>query len=323
VPAKSRHNLIVDAGLADAAVVSGRPRDLVVAEFGRLAQISDHLQPSRKAPPWAQWEEDFVLANLGLLSLDTIGRHLGRSGIAIKMRCKHRGWPAPSRRPGWLTGHRAAKLLRVDGHAVVRWAKSGWLPHRRTPNLRQDIFINRQVLYQWALNPRNWLYFHPERVRDPHLRRLLELRRQRWGDEWWTTGQVAEWHGVHHTDVKRLIQRGRIRAIKWGNWRVLRSEALKVGLWFYRGIPGEGAHELEWSDDGDAFLVRSRAAGLGFFAIARMMGLAAGPGAKQLDYRLRCLRRLDRIPWLIAKYDLPVMLDPTTGKLSLVEALAP
>ena len=303
---------LIDAGLAEAEIVSGHSPDQVTEDYGRAAVTSNGRPPSQKPPPWAPWEDDFVQANLGLMSLDAIGRRLGRSANAVKIQFTRQGWAPPFRRPGWLTGNRVATLMCVDVHAVSRWVKEGWIPHRRTPNMRQDILINRRVLYRWAINPQNWLYFQPERVRDPRLRRLLELKRERWDDEWWTTRQVAEYHGVEHEDVNRLIQYGKIQAVKWGNQHVLRSEAMKAGLWFVRG-KGTGSQSAHWSDEGDAFLLLARAVGLPLYAISSMMG---GYGSvKRLDYRVSTLKREGSIPILIDKYELPVQFDPGAGTL--------
>lgn len=86
----------------------------------------------------------------------------------------------------------------------------------------------------------NWVYFirsvrRPERIRDERLRRLLVKRKVTWGDEWWTTGEAAEFHGVESTDVQRYIVAGRLPAVKYQNWMVLRSEATRPGLRFFRG----------------------------------------------------------------------------------------
>jgi len=43
---------------------------------------------------------------------------------------------------------------------------------------------------------------------------LPEPERERWGDEWWTTNQVAAHYGVHISDVLRLIKRGEIRGVQ-------------------------------------------------------------------------------------------------------------
>ncbi|KKN73379.1 hypothetical protein LCGC14_0400820 [marine sediment metagenome] len=302
---------LIDAGLAEAEIVSGHSPDQVSEDYGRAVVTSNSRPPSQRPPPWAPWEDEFVQANLGLMSLDAIGRRLGRSGNAIKIHYTREGWPPPFRRPGWLTGNRVATLMCVDVHAVSRWVKEGWIPHRRTPNMRRDILIDRRELYRWAINPRNWLYFQPERVRDPRLRRLLELKKERWGDEWWTTRQVAEYHDVDHTDVNRLIHLGKIQAVKWGNQYVVRSEAMKAGLWFIKG-KGTGSGQ-DWSEEGDAFLLLARAVGLQYEPIAAMMG--GRDSVKRLQYRMKCLESAGEIPWLIGKFGLEIEYDPQAGTL--------
>jgi len=108
-------------------------------------------------------------------------------------------------------------------------------------------------LERFAVKSEHWILFRPDRVRDPALARLVTLAVERWGDEWLTPGQVAEIHNVN-----RHIRAGKLPAVKWGNWRIRRSDAERV--YFPKGR-GTG-HELDWSEEGDAFLVLARAVGL-------------------------------------------------------------
>lgn len=132
-------------------------------------------------------------------------------------------------------------------------------------------------------------------VSGTRLRRLIELKRERWGDEWWTPGQVAAYHGVDHTDVNRYIHAGKLASVKWGNHWILRSEAMKPGLYFPKG-KGSG-HETDWSEEGDAFLVEMRRRGLSYPAIARMMKM----DEKSVGYRGRCLKRQGMVADLEAR----------------------
>jgi hypothetical protein len=153
------------------------------------------------------------------------------------------------------------------------------------------------------------------------LRRLLELKQERWGDEWWTTRQVADYHGVDVKDVTRYIKLGRIKGVQarnlggrdngyWAFWFVLRSEATRPDLVFQRGS-GSGHESKTWTERSDAFLLLARAVGLPIRNIAALMRWAP----KSVDYRLRSLHRLGRIPGIIARQGLDVAYRPEDGSL--------
>jgi hypothetical protein len=218
---------------------------------------------------WGPGEEEFVRSQIGIMTDDQIGEALGRTGVAVKIRRRRKDMPAHSKRPGWLTGHKAGKLLGIDVHEVMKLVKRGILPVDVIPGERHIMNIRIQKLYQWAVNPDNWIYFKHEKVKDAKLRRLLAFKAVKWNDEWWTPGKVAAWHNTDQRMVNMYIHKGIIRGKKWGNWHILRSEALKAGLNFPHG-KGSGMCG-NWSDEADAFLIRSRAAGKSWVAIGKMM----------------------------------------------------
>ncbi|MBN1535222.1 MAG: hypothetical protein JW908_00715 [Anaerolineales bacterium] len=219
--------------------------------------------------PWLFEEEQFVRSKIGKMTDEEIGLALGRTEAAIKIRRIRKGMPAHSRRPGWLTGHQAAKTLGVDIHCIMKLSRMGILPMEIIPGVKGILNIRKAKLYQWAVNPERWIYFKVENVRDKKLKRLLALEAARWNDEWWTPGQAAAWHGVDQRDINRYIHMGKIQGKKWGNWRLKKSEVLKPGLYFPKGR-GAG-FSINWSDDADAFLIQAKAKGLSWVAIGKMM----------------------------------------------------
>lgn len=279
-------------------------RAAVVLARGKCAK------PGRAAP-WSDADDNFLHTHLGQLSEEEISRQLGRTVTAIHLRWKRDlKLPAPSKHPDFITTQKIADKLGVDCKAAMRWVDSGLLPGRRLPfNGRVVRSVSRVTFLRWALNPMNWIYFRPERVRDKHLRRLLRQRKKRWGDEWLTPGQVAALHGVTHTAVNSKIHAGELQAVKWGNWRILRSEATKSGLRF---IIGKGATQLDWSEAADAFLILARAVGLSTNAIATLVG---GWQSGRVAYRLRELHRRRLIPRLIQQHQLKVLYQPRSGLL--------
>jgi hypothetical protein len=219
--------------------------------------------------PWSPKEEAYVRRQIGQITDEQIGEILGRTGAAIKIRRVRKDMPAHSKRPGWLTGHLAGKLLGIDVHAVTRLARLGILPVVIIPGVKGILNIRIEKLYQWAINPENWIYFQHENVRDAKLKRLLVLKAARWHDEWWTPGQVAAWHNADQRQLNAYLHKGILQGKKWGNWHILRSEALKAGLNFPHG-KGQGMRQT-WSDEADAFLIQAKAAGKSWVAIGKMM----------------------------------------------------
>lgn len=238
-----------------------------------------------KPPQWSAEEDAFLKENMANMTDAELAQALGRSEIAVHLRWERDlRLPARSKVPGILTAHQAAEMLGIDGHKTAHWVDMGLIPGRNMPGERVMRLIEEQALIRWAVNPKNWVYFDIQQVRDAHLKRLLELRAERWGDKWWTTAQVAEYHGADVHDVMRAIRLGRLRATqpqvclsgrhkkrKWGYWYVLRSEATKEGLYF----PKHGKKNpyiQRFTPAGDVWILKARdELGMTFTAIGRTM----------------------------------------------------
>jgi len=281
-----------------ATAITGLDVAIDVAGVVRWAVAKAKVAPRRKSLPWGQEEDEFLRANLGILSEEAIGAALGRTATAVHLRWKRDlGLPAPSKTPGYLTANRAARTLGVDVHAVCRWIERGWLPARLLPFRNRRVWrIREEDLKRFIIKPEHWILFRPERVRDPALARLVALAVERWGDEWLTPGQVAEMHGVDRRDVNRFIHAGKLPGVKWGNWWVRRSDAEQV--YFPRGR-GSG-HELDWSEEGDVFLVLARAVALSLSAISYLMDWPH----HRVGARLTALHRAGQISLIIGPYRL-------------------
>jgi hypothetical protein len=124
----------------------------------------------------------------------------------------------------------------------------------------------------------------------------VTLAIERWDDKWLTPGQVAHMHGVDHRDVNRYIRAAKLPSVKWGNWWIRRSDAGRVCFRKGQGI----GHELDWPEEGDAFLVLARAVGRSLAAIGRLMDWPL----QRVRPRLVALHRTGQIPFLIRKYGL-------------------
>jgi hypothetical protein len=234
---------LVDLAIVAGEIEGGTPVQVLMAQqpelVHRLALIA---RPARVKPrSWSQAELDILVRDTGILSDLEIAEKLGRSMNAMHIVRVRQHLPTPSRRPDTICVLKAGKLLGIDAHKVTTWIKTGLLPGGPAPTPDRSItVIKMKDLIRFLLDPMNWIWFEAGKVADPHLRRLLELRQKLWGDEWWTTRQVADYHGVEVGDVKRYLQLGRMHGVqafnrggrnsepRWANWFILKSEATRV-----------------------------------------------------------------------------------------------
>lgn len=256
-----------------------RERDpRMVAVLGNSAQA-----PERKAPAWSAREDELLKRWLPWMSNEQIGARLGRTAVAVELRWKRDLRLTPRTfDPEWPTAREAARLLGMGcAKSIVRLIHEGLLVGRLLPMGRKMWGVSRHALIRFVANPENWIYFKPDHVKDPYLRRLVELRRARWPDAWWTPGQAGAYHGVTHMAINNRINAGTLPAKKWGNWWIKRSDAMAMLI-----EPGKGHHKLLGrTEAGDAFLLVAR--GLGF-AYQTINALCKWPKGRA-EYRLNAL----------------------------------
>ncbi len=311
---------LVSASLFSAAVQDGISPSILAARDPSLAPLVSMAPASGRSKNacWTPEEDEFLRQNLGFLTEQEIARRLGRSVHGVHIRAERSlRLPRPSKDPRYITTNQVALVLGVDAHKVCSWFDRGILPGEIIPSESARVYrrVLRRDFFRWALDPNNWIWFDPARVPDQPLRRFLDRKRERWGDEWWNTSRVAAYHGVDVQDVKRYIQHGKIRAVRapnhggrndkpaWGHWFVLRSEATRPDLYFVKRGRGQVAWRLDiWSERADAFLVLARAVGLTSAAIAARV---AWP-EKRVEYRLKTIMASPELPGLIEKYGLAV-----------------
>lgn len=312
---------------AKRAVVAAHTTDRRLALTLSRAQRSDGKGAKRNTTVWSQADDDFLRANLGRLTLDEIARRLGRTWAAVKIRqTRELHLTAPTKQPHVLTSNMVAYGLGRDVHAIVKMIERGILPGRKWPykHGRRCFIVDRVALAAFAVNPLNWIYFDPEQInrsgelrRDTRrqkydagiadwfekLRALVLRRKALWADEWWTPGQVGEYHGTTHMNVNNAIHDGALPAVKWGNWHILRSDAVAVRqIIAWSGKGGTGQDHTYHSPASDAFLVLAAAAGESYGGIGALMGQTD----RWVEYRLRTLRRRGRLPWIVRHHKLPV-----------------
>ncbi|NOS67954.1 MAG: hypothetical protein HOO67_06385 [Candidatus Peribacteraceae bacterium] len=218
----------------------------------------------QKARVWTEKEEQFVRDNLGRISQAELARQLDRTPIAVKLHCQREmHLVSMSKAPEIITAEQVANGMGIDGKSVHRLMDTGLMPVRRLPSARPMRVIDRLSLMKWILNPDHWCYFKPERVGalERHCKRgigagydfafwekareLVLKARRTWKDRWLTPGQVVRilkiypkpnagrrnnterLRGVRYVNV--AIRKGNLKATRWGNWWIKKSDLPKRG----------------------------------------------------------------------------------------------
>lgn len=307
---------ILDQAVAEGELSVGVHPDIVARRFPQVRVAAEIItSATTRSPRWTAAEDQFIRDHVGYYTDSEIALALGRSPSAVKIRRKrHLRIAAPStNRAEFMSAHQVARALGIDGHQVIDLADRGLLPTWRYSE-REFRLTRRVTFMRWAVNPLNWIYFirsvrDTSRLGDDSLRRLIERQKQRWRDDWWTGSEVAAYHGVHHTDVNRMMRAGKLAGKRWGNWYYLRSEATKEGLVFFKG---KGAAQGDdHSEEADCFIIIGVALGIMKIDLAPLMKRTV----KQVAYRLKILREQGIAQDLIDKYGLAIQFDPDTGEL--------
>jgi hypothetical protein len=202
--------------------------------------------PKKRNTIWSDKEEKFISENYGHLSEDEIAKQLRRSKTAVHIkRERDLHLIGMSKSPQVLTAEQVANGLGTDSKTVHRLMNTGRMPCRRLPGARSIRVIGRIVFMKWMLNPENWLYFKPARVGILYRRNkrgygenydfafwentriIMSRQRKQWKDQWLTPGQVMRLLRIKAAGtryINQAIRRGTLKAKRWGNWWVLKSD---------------------------------------------------------------------------------------------------
>ena len=206
-------NALVEAAVRAAYVESGVGMPLA----GRNEPLSGL---PRSGEPWTEAEDAFLRKNAGRMPEDEISRQLGRSKDAVHIRRERElKLPSPIKDPEYITGYRLAQALGMnEPRKVGAWIREGILAGEMVPYRDHDVSrVKVSIVLEWVVKPESWLYFHPEQVADPNLRRIIDQAVQAWGDAWWTSRQAADYHQVDVKDVTRVMTFGRVEGMQIKN----------------------------------------------------------------------------------------------------------
>ncbi len=223
---------------------------------GSCAKIPLQIEKQKKQRPrrWTEQEHQYVRENYGRITEREIAIYLGRAETAVHLHInREMRLTVPSKSPKIMTAEQIAWGLGTDGKSIHQLMDVGLMPHRRLPTNDITRVIDRRTLLLWILDPMHWIYFKTERVGMLHprgnrylppcydfefwegARKVVTKARASWKDEWLTPGQAAAALGMKHRpgmshNVNKAILLGNLKATRWGNWRILRSDLPPKGM---------------------------------------------------------------------------------------------
>lgn len=196
-------------------------------------------KPARSGHRWTPEELHYLSDRYGLMSDETLARHLGRSTNGIEEAAVKR-LHGRRRSDNFYSASELARVLGLSASwRVVRWVEHGWLKGRKGPVSRGHIrmWSFREHSIVKCLRQRPWLVdlaFMPE-----HYFRSVVRKEWEW-DPWYTSEQAAPLLGVTTTtSVLKYIHLGWLPAEKcpgrrgtaYSKWHwVIRQSAIQAFL---------------------------------------------------------------------------------------------
>jgi len=229
---------------------------------GRFGQKERVYQHERY---WRPEEFAYLRQYHGLIPLRVLANSLGRSEDSVTLKRKRLGLTAVhqwdtiytsstfadalglDRKTGWelllytprmLDKSQPKTIYKPNGKPL--WVVYGLqeAAERRFPTVELHeknepmLAIYKKRLQVWLANPLNHWFLtggRAHRIADAELRPIVLTAQQNWGDEWLTTGQAAGLVYVTANTINSWVKRGWLPgSIRYGNWRLLRSEVLAV-----------------------------------------------------------------------------------------------
>jgi DNA-binding CsgD family transcriptional regulator len=258
----------------------------VDALIDHLVDIADALNAPDRSRDWTDDELRQLREGCAAMMTDIeIAIMLGRSEMAVHIKRERLRIPVVRRTPGWLSANQVRMRLGLnDQRPIIGWIQKGLVLGRLLPQGSTCWMVHEVSMRRFVTRPENWPYFNTEKVRDPHLKRLIALSKERWGDEWMTASQVSSLFGLNQSDINRFVRMGRIDAVRvhnkdgrlnvheeprWSYFYMRRSDVLNT-KWDYQ--PGEACQKI--TERGLDWISRALAMGWTASAIARSMKLS-------------------------------------------------
>ncbi len=229
---------------------------VAIAEAETGCQVSGSnirvcVTPGKKwARRWSNQEDEFVIKNIGKIPECEIAKQLGRSITAVHLRrVRELHIDPPMKDQNILTANHISLGLGVDAKTIHALMDRGIMPSRLLPFGNIVRVADRLQFAKWICDPMNWLYFDIQRIATmpsngkrgytgiydiifwEKIRQLVLSKRKKWKDDWLTPGQVAKILkpvcGTRY--INKAIHAGNLKAVKFQNWKILKS-SLRKGM---------------------------------------------------------------------------------------------
>jgi len=265
---RSPNSLLVDSAVALAEAETGSWPSLSGRGRVGIPTVGVKRLVGPRGRRWTPEDDDFLRRRVGWMAEPEIARRLGRTVTAVHLRRERDlHLPCPRRHPEWLTLEQVAVGLGIDSHSAAALADRGILPARTLPAVAKMRVVDKQAALDWIADPLHWLYFHPERVGQfkpqgqrhmgrpdvvfwRHARKAVDERRKTWKDAWLRPPVAAQLIGLpsrggeKQTSLNKAIRMHLLSAARWGNWWILRSDALRFAR--ERVVKGWGKRKISW-----------------------------------------------------------------------------
>lgn len=209
------------AGSGPAAIARslGLPVSRIANTYARA--VRDGHAPKRQRTPWRPWtpaDEDQIirLVEHGL-SYDAIARKLKRTRAAIILKAKRLGTRITTTNATMSAWDVARQLGIPCAKVVTAWIRRGWLQASNAGEPSRPLWrITWDDLSAFLEHEAHWIAWRPERIPDLALREwALELRAHE--ERMLTHAEVARRYGVSPHTVGTWIDKGWLRAVRYGN----------------------------------------------------------------------------------------------------------
>lgn len=212
----------------DIARVLSRPKSSVNAKA-----ISLGLR--KKPPRWTPEELEYLQDNYGVLPVEAICKHLGRSQNALKI-ISYRKCRGLNQKSNMYTARAVADELGVScSKTIVAWVEKGFIQAKRSP-----VHCGKTLIWNFQYEDivkclRERPYLVDCRKMEPSMFRAI-VKEEYARDPWYNTTQAAPFMGViDHNAVKRYIYRGWLKATRrpksGGYWEwIVRKSAIEAFL---------------------------------------------------------------------------------------------
>lgn len=194
------------------------------APFGQVRKVpaAEAARWREKARPWTTADVDRLLRLVEEgHGYDVIARRLGRTRVAVEVRCKRIG-ACVTTTPATLSARATSRALGLPcSKTVVYWIGLGWLPARNAGRADRPLWrITWENLTAMLERRETWMAWDPARIADLALREWAKELREATGGRWLSIGEVAERYCVDGRAVNVWIHKGWLPATRYGNWWV-------------------------------------------------------------------------------------------------------